>query len=87
MDRSKIDFLILNIFIYNIFWDLVIEQLMLLTGLKALRKLEEAIDSIVKHDKLLPNLIQTYKIQAILFRELFCCGVDNPIADGVVHIQ
>ncbi|EOO95428.1 glycoside hydrolase domain-containing protein, partial [Bacillus cereus] len=67
------------------------EQLAFLTGLKALRKPEEAIDIIVKHDKLLTNLSQTYSmrkamIQAVLFRELFCYGVDDPIADTAVQI-
>ncbi|MGE1033141.1 glycoside hydrolase domain-containing protein, partial [Bacillus sp. GKis3/1] len=67
------------------------EQLAFLTGLKALRKPEEAIDIIVKHDKLLTNLSQTYSmrkamIQSVLFRELICYGVDDPIADGLVQI-
>ncbi len=65
------------------------EQLAVLTELKALRTPEEAIDIIVKYDKLLTNVSQIYSmrkamIQSVLFRELFCYGVDDQIGDGLV---
>ncbi|MFC4597054.1 glycoside hydrolase domain-containing protein [Cohnella hongkongensis] len=75
--------------LYNELIPLADEQRSGITDLKAVRSPQSALDIIFANDAQITLLSQTYSmrkamLQAILYRELFCEGLEDSAKDGVV---